>query len=65
MRRFLLRNPLDLALLTAFGYSYAVFWPVTEYRPPSGDLYRSSDRWPALVTAAGAALVWVVDCRHG
>ena len=47
-------HALDLALLNASGYSYAVFWPITEYYPPSGDLYRSSDPWPALVTAAGA-----------
>ena len=31
---------LDVALLNASGYSYAVFWPLTEYRPPSGGLYR-------------------------
>ena len=57
-------HALDLALLNVSGYSYAVFWPLTEYRPPSGDLYRSSDPWPALVTAAGAALVRVVDRRR-
>ena len=57
-------HALDLALLNASGYSYAVFWPITEYRPPSGDLYRSSDPWPALVAAVGAALVWSSNHRR-
>ena len=52
-------HALDLALLNVSGYSYAVFWPLTEYRPPSGDLYLSSDPCPVLVAAAGAALVLV------
>ena len=54
---------LDLALLNAYGYSYAVFWPLTEYHPPSGNVYLSSDWWPAIVTAVCAALVWVLDRR--
>ena len=57
-------HELDLALLNASGYSYAVFWPLTEYYPPSDDLYRSSDPWPALLAGMGAALVWVVDRRR-
>ncbi|MFP8890764.1 metal-dependent hydrolase [Natrialbaceae archaeon A-CW2] len=51
---------LDVALLTSTGYSYAVFWPLTEYRPPSGDLYLSSDRWPALVAGGVAVAVWLI-----
>ena len=54
---------LSVALLNASGYSYAVFWPLTEYYPPSGDLYRSSDPWPALIVGMGAALVWILDRR--
>lgn len=54
---------LDVALLTSTGYSYAVFWPLTEYRPPSGGLYRSSDRWPALVAGLAAVIVWAVSRR--
>lgn len=54
---------LDVALLTSTGYSYAVFWPLTEYRPPSGGLYRSSDRWPALVAGLVATVVWLVRRR--
>ncbi len=54
---------LDLALMTPTGYSYAVFWPLTEYRLPSGGLYMSSDRWPALVSGLCAVLVWAVERR--
>ena len=36
-------HALDVALLNVSGYSYAVFWPLTEYHPPPGDMYRSSD----------------------
>lgn len=52
---------LDILLLTPTGYSYAVFWPLTEYRPPSGGLYLSSDRWPALLAGVLAAIVWVIN----
>ena len=52
---------LDVALMTPTGRAYAVFWPVTDYRPPAGGLYLSSDRWPALVSGALAALVWGID----
>ncbi|MGQ3410859.1 metal-dependent hydrolase [Natrinema sp. LN54] len=48
---------LDLGLMTPTGYSYAAFWPLTEYRPPSGGLYMSTDRWPALVAGLCAVLV--------
>jgi hypothetical protein len=51
---------LDVALMTATGQAYAVFWPVTDYRPPAGGLYLSSDRWPALVAGSVAALVWAI-----
>ncbi|MFP8890773.1 hypothetical protein ACLI4U_13530 [Natrialbaceae archaeon A-CW2] len=37
---------LNIALLAATGEAYAVFWPLSSYRPPSGELYLSSDRWP-------------------
>lgn len=51
---------LDLLLLKASGHAFPVFWPLTEYRPPAGMLYRSSDRLPALVAGSVAALVWIV-----
>ena len=46
---------LDPLLISVSGYSYAVFWPVTEIRFPRGDLYLSSDRGPVVV--AGALVV--------
>lgn len=56
---------LDLGLMTSTGYSYAAFWPLTEYRPPSGGLYLSTDRWPALVSGLCAVLVWAAERRVG
>lgn len=35
-----------------------------DYRPPSGDLYLSSDRWPAVVAGLCALCVWAVDRRR-
>lgn len=55
---------LDVLLLTPTGYSYAVFWPLTEYHLPSGGLYMSTDRWPAVVAGLSAVLVWVIARRH-
>ncbi|MCU4754281.1 metal-dependent hydrolase [Halobacteria archaeon AArc-curdl1] len=49
---------LDIALLTPTGEAYAVFWPLSSYRPPSGGLYLSTDRWPALVAATIAVALW-------
>ena len=54
---------LDLLLQNASGYAYPVLWPVTEYSPPAGMLYRSSDRWPAKVATVVAGVVSCVDRR--
>ncbi|ELY90989.1 metal-dependent hydrolase [Natrialba taiwanensis] len=54
---------LDVALVTATGYSYAVFWPLTTYRFPAADLFLSSDRWPALVAGGLALTIWLVGQR--
>lgn len=54
---------LDVGLLTVTGYSYAVFWPLTRYHPPSGGLYLSSDLWPALVAGTLAAGAWLFRYR--
>ena len=51
---------LDLLLISTTGYSYAVFWPVTEVRFPRGDLYLSSDRGPVVVVGVLAVVVWCV-----
>jgi len=56
---------LDLGLMTSTGYSYAAFWPLTEYRLPAGGLYLSTDRWPALVAGLCAVLVWALERRVG
>lgn len=51
-------HALDLLLLNASGYAYPVLWPLTEYHPPAGMLYSSYDRWPVVVAAAIAVVVW-------
>ncbi|RQG89232.1 metal-dependent hydrolase [Natrarchaeobius halalkaliphilus] len=56
---------LDLLVITWSGEAFPVLWPVTEYRPPSGGLFRSSDRWPALATLTAAAVLWAVRRRAG
>lgn len=49
---------LDAVLVNPSGYSYAVFWPLTTYHPPTPGLFLSFDRWPALVSGIAAAIVW-------
>lgn len=56
-------HALDLLLLNASGYAYPVLWPLTEYHPPAGMLYRSSDRWPLVVATALAVVVWQASKR--
>lgn len=56
-------HALDLLLLNVSGYSYSVFWPLTQYHPPTPNFYLSTDRWPALISGLVAALVWAVDRR--
>ena len=51
-------HALDLLLRTASGYTYPVLWPLTQYQPPAGGLYLSSDRWPAVVAGGVAAVLW-------
>jgi hypothetical protein len=52
-------HSLDLLLFNPSGYSYPVLLPLTAYNPPAGQLYLSSDRWPALVAGTLAALMWL------
>ena len=56
---------LDWLLLTATGYAFPVFWPLTEWRPPAGNLYLSSDRWPAFLATLLAVGVWYARQRIG
>lgn len=55
---------LDLLLWTPSGLSGPLLWPLTDWRPPAGGLYRSSDRWPAAVATVVAVGVLAVDRRR-
>ncbi|NHN46513.1 metal-dependent hydrolase [Halostella sp. JP-L12] len=56
---------LDLLLLTSSGYAYPIFWPLTGYYPPTGNLYLSTDRWPAVVAGSVAFVLWVGTRERG
>jgi hypothetical protein len=51
---------LDYLLLFPSGYTHPYLWPLTAHGLPGPGLYLSSDRWPAAVAVASAALVWHV-----
>ncbi len=51
----------DLFLHAWDGVSGAYLWPVSDYRPRVGHYYRSTDRWPAILSTALAAFVWGID----
>lgn len=55
---------LDALLLKASGHSFAVFWPLTTYQPPTPGLYASFDRWPAVVALVLASSVWLLRSRQ-
>lgn len=52
---------LDALLVNPSGYSYAIFWPLTQHHPPTPNLYLSSDRWPAALALVVAGLVTAID----
>ena len=54
---------LDGLLVNVSGYSYSILWPVTNYHFPTPNLFLSSDRWPAVVSAGVAAGVWILKRR--
>lgn len=56
-------HALDLLLTQSGGVTYPFLWPLTEYRAPSVDLFRSSDREPALIAVLLASLVWYARRR--
>lgn len=56
-------HTLDLLLTQSGGLTYPFLWPLTEYRAPSADLFRSSDREPALIAITLASLVWYARYR--
>lgn len=55
---------LDALLINVSGYSYDLLWPLTTYSPPTPNLFLSSDRWPAVVSGALAALLWAFNRRR-
>ena len=57
-------HALDLLLWFPSGYAYPALWPLTSHALPAGNLYLSTDRWPAVLAAAVAALVWYVVRRR-
>lgn len=54
---------LDALLVKVTGHSYAVFWPLTAWHPPTPELLLSTDRWPAVLAAAVALAAYSVDRR--
>lgn len=55
---------LDLLLIQPTAQSYAVLWPLTSYRPPTVGLYRSTDRWPAVIALVVAGVVTLETQRR-
>lgn len=49
----------DALLFKASGRSYPLFWPLTQYHPPTPGLYLSTDLWVAGATGAVAAATWL------
>jgi len=54
----LLHLALDALVIRADGLVPPYLYPFTWWRPPSGDLYLSSELWPTLVALVLAAAVW-------
>lgn len=50
----------DALLSTVSGRSYAIFYPLTPYRPPTPGLYMSTQPEPTILAAVAALLVWLV-----
>lgn len=48
----------DALLIKASGRSYTVFWPLTQYVPPTPGLYLSTDIWPSIATGLLALGTW-------
>lgn len=48
----------DGLLLTPSGRSFPMFWPLTQYHPPTPGLYLSTQIEPTIVSGAVALVVW-------
>ena len=56
---------LDAFLFKTSGHMSAMLWPLTDYRFAIDGFYLSSDRWPALLSGALAAIVWQAKRYYG
>jgi membrane-bound metal-dependent hydrolase YbcI (DUF457 family) len=54
---------LDTFVIRVDGVAPPYLFPLTGWLPPSGNLYASSDVWPAVVVLAFAVPVWLVRRR--
>ncbi|WP_137284582.1 metal-dependent hydrolase [Halorussus salinisoli] len=52
----------DGLLLTPSGHSYAMFWPLTRYHPPTPGWYLSTQPGPTIVTLIVAMGIWLLTC---
>jgi len=55
---------LDLFVIRVDGVGPPYLFPLTAWLPPAGNLYASSDVWPAAVALVLAVPVWVVRARQ-
>lgn len=56
---------LDSLIRRANGLTPPYLYPLTWWHPPSGDLYLSSDPWPAVLALTAAAIVFAYDRWRG
>jgi len=52
---------LDAFLITASGYSYAVFWPFIRSRLTISGIYLSTDVLPSVLAIISAFVFWKID----
>lgn len=50
----------DALLAKPSGHSFAIFWPLTRYHPPTPGLYQSTDPGPTAVALILAISVWLI-----
>mgnify|MGYP000147401763 CR=1 FL=1 len=55
---------LDLFVIRVDGLGAPYLFPVTAWLPPAGNIYASSDVWPAAVAIAIAIPVWIARRRR-
>ncbi|ERH04687.1 MAG: hypothetical protein J07HR59_01824 [Halorubrum sp. J07HR59] len=55
---------LDLLVIRVDGDAPPYLFPITDWLPPAGNLYASSDIWPTLIALTTALLVWGIRSGH-